>query len=58
MCPPETGYAVYNQIGTSDKKIYAYENCAHESGSAVGHGKIINEFMAGHLAPVPVGGGA
>ena len=58
VCPPETGYAVYNQIGTSDKKMYAYENCAHDAGSAVGHVAVINEFMAGHLAPVPVGGGS
>ena len=58
VCPPETGYAVFNQIGTSNKKIYAYENCAHESGSGVGHANVINEFTASHLAPVPVGDGS
>ena len=58
VCPPETGYAVFNQIGTSNKKIYAYENCAHDSGSAVGHGAVINEFTDSHLAPVPVGDGS
>ncbi len=56
VCPPETGYAVFDQIGGTEKKLYAYENCAHDAGSGVGHAGVIDEFMASHLAPVRVGG--
>ena len=49
VCPPETGYAMFGAIGSSDKRLYPYEDCAHDSGSGVGHGAIIGEFMADHL---------
>ncbi len=51
VCPPETGFAVFNEIGSDDKKLYTYEDCAHDSGSGVGHDKIMNKFMAEHLQP-------
>ena len=49
VCPPETGYAVFNAIGASEKRLYPYEDCAHDSGSGVGHGEIITDFIASHL---------
>ena len=52
VCPPETGFAVFNQIGSEDKKLYTYEDCAHDSGSGVGHDKVMQEFIDGHLNPV------
>ena len=49
VCPPETGFAVFGAIGSSDKRLYPYEDCAHDAGSGVGHGAVIDEFLAGHL---------
>ena len=49
VCPPETGYAVFDAIGSKQKKLYTYENCAHDSGGALGHGKIVMEFMSDNL---------
>ena len=49
VCPPETGYAVFDAIGSKQKKLYTYENCAHDSGGGLGHGKIVMEFMSNHL---------
>ena len=51
VCPPETGFAVFNQIGSDNKRLYTYENCAHDSGSGVGHDKVMHQFMAEHLMP-------
>ena len=51
VCPPETGFAVFNEIGSDDKQLYTYEDCAHDSGSGVGHDKVLNAFMAKHLQP-------
>ena len=51
VCPPETGYAVFNQIGSSQKRLYAYEDCGHDSGQNVGHTAIVEEFLAAHLRP-------
>lgn len=52
VCPPETGFAVFSQIGSQDKKLYTYEDCAHDSGSGVGHDKVMQSFLDGHLNPV------
>ena len=54
VCPPETGFAVFREIGSDDKKLYEYEDCAHDSGSGVGHDAVMKEFMATHLNPVAV----
>ena len=54
VCPPETGFAVFREIGSSDKKLYEYEDCAHDSGSGVGHDAVLKEFMAKHLSPVAI----
>jgi cephalosporin-C deacetylase len=50
VCPPETGYAVYDAIN-SEKRLYPYEDCAHDAGSAVGHAQIVADFLRGHLRP-------
>jgi cephalosporin-C deacetylase len=52
VCPPETGFAVYAAMtGTSNKKLYTYEDCAHDAGSAVGHAKIVSDFLRERLRP-------
>ena len=53
VCPPETGYAVFEKIGTSNKKLYTYDGHGHDSNSYE-HGAIINRFMDGILQPKPV----
>ena len=52
VCPPETGFAVFREIGSEDKKLYPYEDCGHDSGSGVGHDKVLHAFLAEHLNPV------
>ena len=55
VCPPETGYAVFDKIGSKDKRLYEYENCGHDSGAGVGHTAILDKFMDDHLNPTGVG---
>jgi cephalosporin-C deacetylase len=54
VCPPETGFALFDAIGSKDKRLYTYENCGHDSGSGAGHGEIVNRFFAERLLPQPV----
>ena len=49
VCPPETGYAVFDAIGSTEKRLYTYENCSHESGAALGHNDVVMAFMAEQL---------
>ncbi|MBT5318919.1 MAG: prolyl oligopeptidase family serine peptidase [Chloroflexi bacterium] len=56
VCPPETGFAVFGRIGSSDKKLYPYDKCGHDAGSFAGHEEIIQEFLELHLKPAPVVG--
>ncbi|MBI4641154.1 MAG: acetylxylan esterase, partial [Candidatus Tectomicrobia bacterium] len=44
VCPPETGYALFNVIGSPEKKLYPYENCGHDAGSAF-HTRIVTNFL-------------
>jgi cephalosporin-C deacetylase len=53
VCPPETGYAVFNKIGTTNKKLYTYDGHGHDS-NAYEHGAIISRFLDGILQPTPV----
>jgi cephalosporin-C deacetylase len=53
VCPPETGYAVFEKIGTANKKLYTYPGHGHDSNSYE-HGAIINSFLDGILKPQPV----
>src|SRR5262249_46726787 len=49
VCPPETGYAVYEAVGSAQKRLYTYEDCAHDAGSAVGHAQVVSEFLREQL---------
>ena len=51
VCPPETGFAMFKAIGSSDKRLYPYEDCAHDAGNGLGHETIIMDFFAGQLKP-------
>lgn len=51
VCPPATGYALFRQIGGGKKKLYPYENCAHDAGTSAGHAAVVREFMASRLEP-------
>lgn len=53
VCPPETGYAVFEKIGAPNKKLYTYAGHGHDSNSYE-HGAIINSFLDGILQPKPV----
>jgi len=50
VCPPETGFALFREIGSSNKKLYPYENCMHDAGSHW-HAAITDEFLKAHLHP-------
>ena len=49
VCPPETGYAVFDAIRSSEKRLYPYEDCAHDGGNGLGHDGIVMGFMAEQL---------
>jgi len=48
VCPPETGYAVYGAIGTSDKELHAYPGEGHSAG-ALEHAPHVRAWMRQHL---------
>jgi len=48
VCPPETGYALFNRIGAGDKQLYPYDGHGHDGGRAR-HGAIVDRFFAQHL---------
>ena len=48
VVPPETGYAVFNAIGASDKKLYPYDGHGHDA-NGFGHNATIEEFFRQHL---------
>jgi cephalosporin-C deacetylase len=50
VCPPETGYALFRAIGSSDKQLYPYNNCMHDAGS-FWHAAIVDTFLSDHLHP-------
>ncbi|NJN81091.1 MAG: acetylxylan esterase [Caldilineaceae bacterium] len=52
VCPPETGYAVYEAIGSQDKRLYTYDGHGHD-GNGRGHAPIVAEFFRKHLNPQP-----
>ena len=49
VCPPETGYAVYNAM-TCPKDLHTYPRCAHDAGS-YWHATKVDAFLAEHLRP-------
>jgi len=48
VCPPETGYALFERIGATDKQLYPYDGHGHDAGR-VPHGAIVDRFFARHL---------
>ena len=53
VCPPETGFALFNSIGSTDKKLYTYDGHGHDAGRAE-HAAIVEEFFERHLRPEKV----
>ncbi len=50
VCPPETGFALFDAIGSDAKRLYPYDGHGHDAGSKA-HGPIIDEFFKEHLSP-------
>lgn len=48
VCPPETGYALFNRIAAQDKQLYTYDGHGHDAGRAQ-HSAIVERFFAQHL---------
>ena len=48
VCPPETGYALFNKIGAADKRLYTYDGHGHDAGRHQ-HGAIVDRFFAHYL---------
>jgi cephalosporin-C deacetylase len=48
VCPPETGYALFNRIGARDKQLYTYDGHGHDAGRYQ-HSAIVEHFFAQHL---------
>ena len=51
VCPPETGYAMFNAIGSSDKTLYPYDGHGHDACRYV-HDAIIDKLFQKHLKPL------
>jgi cephalosporin-C deacetylase len=49
VCPPETGYALFNKIAATDKRLYPYDGHGHDAGRYQ-HGAIVDRFFAHHLS--------
>jgi cephalosporin-C deacetylase len=50
VCPPETGYAVFNAIGSAEKKLYAYPDHGHDA-NGYQHEAVIDAFFREKLQP-------
>lgn len=48
VCPPETGYAAFKAIASTDKKLYPYEGHGHD-GNRVAHDAVVQAFFQTHL---------
>jgi cephalosporin-C deacetylase len=48
VCPPETGYALFNRIAAGDKRLYTYDGHGHDAGRHQ-HSAIVDRFFAQHL---------
>ena len=48
VCPPETGYAMFNCISSQDKRLYAYDGHGHDANQHI-HAGVINSFFDKHL---------
>jgi cephalosporin-C deacetylase len=50
VCPPETGYALFDRIAAADKQLYPYDGHGHEAGRYK-HQAVVDQFFARHLKP-------
>ncbi len=48
VCPPETGYALFQRLRATDKQLYPYDGHGHDAGRAP-HNAIVETFFAHHL---------
>src|SRR5262249_35784861 len=48
VCPPETGYALFERIDSKDKRLYPYDGHGHDAGR-VRHAAVVEAFFARHL---------
>ena len=51
VCPPETGYALFEHIAATEKQLYAYDGHGHDAGRAK-HTAVLDRFFAQHLLAV------
>jgi cephalosporin-C deacetylase len=49
VCPPETGYALFNRIAAPDKRLYPYDGHGHDAGR-YRHNAIVDQFFAHYLS--------
>jgi cephalosporin-C deacetylase len=49
VCPPETGYALFNRIGAADKRLYTYDGHGHDAGRSQ-HSAVVDRFFAHHFS--------
>ena len=50
ICPPETGFALFERLGSADKRLYTYDQYGHDAGGAQ-HRAVVQDFFARHLTP-------
>lgn len=50
VCPPETGYAVFNALGSQEKKLYAYPGHGHDA-NGYQHEAIVEAFFRERFQP-------
>ncbi|MBV7329911.1 acetylxylan esterase [Chloroflexi bacterium TSY] len=50
VCPPETGYAVFERIGSANKKLYAYDGYGHDA-NRYQHEAVIEAFFQERFSP-------
>ena len=48
VCPPETGYAMFQRIASPDKQLYAYDGHGHDASQHT-HTAVIDRFFEQHL---------
>src|SRR5919108_1767872 len=49
VCPPETGYALFNKIAAKDKRLCTYDGHGHDAGRHQ-HSTIVDRFFAHHFS--------
>ncbi len=50
VCPPETGYATFQTIASTDKALHPYDGHGHDAGR-IHHQPILDAFFKKHLNP-------